>query len=101
METIIPTEIGMSTLRTEILGKTNAKAITKDLDMADELREAAAICIASYQQRMTNLYNRCVRSHTFRARDLVLRRVFENTAGGFQVLAQLGGAVHDSKSGGS
>ena len=80
MEAIIPTEIGMPTLRTEIPGKINTEVITKDLDMADELREAAAICIASYQQRMTNLYNRRVRPHTFRAEDLVLRRVFENTA---------------------
>ena len=80
METIIPTEIWMPTLQTEILGKTSAEAITKDLDMVDELREAAAIRITSYQQRMTNLYNRRVRPHTFQVEDLVLRRVFENTA---------------------
>ena len=55
MESIIPTEIGMPTLRTEIPGKTNTDAITKDLYMADELREAAVIHIASYQQRMENL----------------------------------------------
>ena len=48
--------------------------------MENELREAAAIRIASYQQRMTNLYNRRVRPRMFRARDLVLRRVFKNTA---------------------
>ena len=78
-EAIIPTEIGMPTPRTEIHGKTNIEAITKDLDMADKLREAAAIRIALYKQRMTNLCNRRVRSHTFQARDLVLRRVFENT----------------------
>ena len=57
MKAIIPTEIGMPTLQTEIPGKTNIEAITKDLDMVDELREAAAILIALYQQRMTNLYN--------------------------------------------
>ena len=63
--TIIPTEIRMPTIRTEIPGKTNTEAITKDLDMADELREAAAIRIASYQQRLTNLYNMSVRLRTF------------------------------------
>ena len=47
--------------------------------MTDELREAAVVCMASYQQRTTNLYNRWVRQHTFQAGDLVLRRVFENT----------------------
>ena len=79
MEAIIPIEIGMPTLWTEILGKTNTKAINKDLDMENEIREAVTICVASYQQRMTNLYNRHVRPRMFQARDQVLRRVFENT----------------------
>ena len=70
----------MPTLRTKIPGKTNTKTITKDLDMVDELWEAVAIRIAWYHQRMTNLYNRRVRPSTFQAGDLVLRRVFENTA---------------------
>ena len=48
MEAIIPTEVGMPTLRTEVPITANAKAISKDLDMADELREAASIRIASY-----------------------------------------------------
>ena len=56
--------------------------------MVDELREAATIRIALYQQRMMNLYNRWVRPRTFQAGDLVLRRVFKNTvdpeAGKFQ-----------------
>ena len=79
MEEIIPTKIGMPTLRTEIHGKTNAEAITKYLDMANELQETTTIRIASYQQRMMNLYNMRARSCTFRAGDLVFRRVFENT----------------------
>ena len=37
MKTIIPIEIGMPTLRTEVPGTTNAKAISKDLDMVNEL----------------------------------------------------------------
>ena len=47
--------------------------------MTEELREAAAVRIASYQQRLTNLYNGLVKSCTFRDGDLVLRRIFENT----------------------
>ena len=70
----------MPTLRTKVLGTANAEAISKDLDMADELREATTICIASYQQRMENLYNMHIKSRAFRAKDLVLRRVFENMA---------------------
>ena len=61
MEAIIPIEIGLPTLRTEIPKKANAEAIAKDLDMADELREAATVRIASYQQRIKNLYNKRVR----------------------------------------
>ena len=63
----------------EIPEKTNTEAIAKDLDMANELREAAIIRMASCQQRMTNLYSMHVKPRAFRAGDLVLRRVFENT----------------------
>ena len=79
IEAIIPIEIGMPMLRTEVPGMTNAEAISKDLDMADKLREATAISIASYQQRTKNLYNKHINRRAFRARDLVLRKVFENT----------------------
>ena len=47
MESIIPTEIGIPTLRTEIPEEANAEAVTIDLDMTDKLREAAAMRIAS------------------------------------------------------
>ena len=50
MEAIIPTEIGMPTLRTRIPKEANAEAVTQDLDIADELREAAAMRIMSYQK---------------------------------------------------
>ena len=65
MEAIIPAEIGMPTLRTEILEEANAAAVTKDLVMADEPHEAVAVRIASYQQRLTNLYNRRVKPRPF------------------------------------
>ena len=42
MEAIIPIEIEMPTIQTEILEEANAEAITKDLDTTDELREAVA-----------------------------------------------------------
>ena len=80
IEAIIPTEIGMPTLQIEIPEKANVEAITKDLDMTDDLREAAAMRIAPYQQRLTNMYNRRVKPRPFLDKDLVLRRVFENTA---------------------
>ena len=78
METIIPTNIKVPTLQIEIPRKVNAKAVVKDSDMIDELREVTAKRIASYQQRLTNLYNMRVKRHAFRAGDLVLRKVFKN-----------------------
>ena len=80
MEAIIPTKIGIPTLRTGIPEEANAEAITKDLYMTDELRETTAVRIASYHQILINLYNRRVKPHTFKDGDLFLRRVFENTA---------------------
>ena len=65
MEAIIPKKIGVPILRTKIPEKANAEAITKDLDMTDKLHEAAVVRIASYQQRLTNLYNKHVKSCAF------------------------------------
>ena len=64
-ETIIPTEIGMPTLRTNILEGATAEALDKDLDMTDKLREVVVVLMASYQQRTENLYNRRVRQHAY------------------------------------
>ena len=61
MEAIIPTEIGMPTLRTEIPEKANTEVIEKDLNMVDELREATNVRITSYQQRAERSYNRHVK----------------------------------------
>ena len=79
MEAIIPIEIGMPTIRVKVPEEANVEAITKDLNATDEIWEATAVRIASYQQRLENLHNRCVKSRTFKAKELVLRRVFENT----------------------
>ena len=48
--------------------------------MSDELREAATICITSYQRHLVNSYNKRVKPQVFQPGDLVLRKVFENTA---------------------
>ena len=80
MEAIIPTEIEIPTLRAEIPEKANVEVVAKDLDTTNELWEAAAMRIASYQQRLANLHNRRVKPRTFIPGELVLRRVFENMA---------------------
>ena len=79
MEATILTEIGIPTIRTYVPKQGNTYLMVKDLDTLDELRESAAICIASYQRRLANSYNKRVKPRTFQPGNLVLRRVFENT----------------------
>ena len=80
MEAVIPTEIGLPTIRTTTPESENAGSVVRELDTSDELREAAAIQVASYQRRLANSYNKRVRPRVFHPGDLVLRKVFENTA---------------------
>ena len=80
MEAIIPTEIGMPTIWSDMPKQENAELVIKDLDMVDELRESAAVRIMSYQRHLANSYNKRVKPRMFQLGDLVLRKVFENTA---------------------
>ena len=70
----------MPTLRTNIPEQSNTESVIKDLDMADELHEAATMRIASYHYQLENLYNRLMKPRMFQPGDLVLRKVFDNTA---------------------
>ena len=70
----------MSTVQAEIPKKANFEDIAQDLDTNDELREAAAVRIASYQRILANLHNRRVKPCLFLPGELVLRRVFEKIA---------------------
>ena len=79
MEAIIPTEIGMPTIRSDIPEQENTNLMVKDLDTVDELRESTKIRIASYQRRLEIFYNKRVKPRTFQPGNLVQRRVFENT----------------------
>ena len=79
MEVVIHTEIGLPTIRTATPEPKNEGSITRELDTIDELREAAAIRVASYQRRLANSYNKRVRPRIFQPGDLVLPKLFENT----------------------
>ena len=61
MEAVIPKEIGMPTLQTNMPKQLSTESIVKDPDTTDELRETTAVQIASYHRRLANLYNRCVK----------------------------------------
>ena len=80
MEAVIPTEISLPTVRTTTSELANVESIIRVLDASDELREATTIRLVSYQHRLANAYNKRVRLRVFRFGDLVLRKVFENTA---------------------
>ena len=51
MEAVIPTEIGLPTIRTTTPESENAESIARELDMTDEQLEAATIRITSYPWR--------------------------------------------------
>ena len=80
MEAIIPTKIGMPTHRTDMPEQSNTEFIIKELDTADELRQTAAVWIEAYHWWLENIYNRRVKPRVFHPGNLVLRKVFENTA---------------------
>ena len=77
MDAVIPTEIGLPTIRTEAAKQDDASVeLGRNLDWADEVRESAAIQMADYQQRASAHYNRKVRPRSFKNGMLVLRKVF-------------------------
>ncbi|XP_024013210.1 uncharacterized protein LOC112087533 [Eutrema salsugineum] len=51
-----------------------------ELDLINEKRDQALIRIQNYQQATAKYYNKNVRSRRFKAGELVLRKVFQNTA---------------------
>ena len=65
MKVIIPIEIGMPTLRTDVPEQLSTKSMIKDLDTVDELRETVAVRITSYHRRLANLYNKRVKPRVF------------------------------------
>ena len=65
MEAVIPIEVGLPTISKDTPNSENAESIVRELDVSDELREAAAIRISSYQRRLANSYNRRVKPREF------------------------------------
>ena len=70
----------MPTLQIDVPEQLSTECIVKDRDTTDELCETAAVWIASYHHRLENLYNGRVKPRVFQPGDLVLWKVFENTA---------------------
>ena len=76
MEDVIPTKIGLPTIRIATPESENEGSVIRELDTSDEIQEAAAIRVASYKRHLANFYNKRVRPRVFQPGDIVLRRVF-------------------------
>ncbi|GKG15646.1 reverse transcriptase domain-containing protein, partial [Tanacetum coccineum] len=73
-EAIIPTEIGMPTIKTaEVDQVQNNEALQINLDLLEERKEEAAIREAKSKAKMEKYYNAKVRNISFKPGDLVYR----------------------------
>src|ERR1044071_5667149 len=77
---MLPTEMVMPTTRRHLQDETtNSEVLLQDLETVDELRDAAKLRMATYQQRIARAYNKNIRIRRFQEGDLVLRKAFQNT----------------------
>ncbi|GJW00078.1 reverse transcriptase domain-containing protein [Tanacetum coccineum] len=73
-EAVIPTEIGMPTLRTAEIDQTkNNEALGINLDLIEEKRELAAIQEAKSKKKIEKYYNSRVRGTSFKLGEMVYR----------------------------
>ena len=70
-EAIIPTEIGLPTLRTDIVDRpeVNQNLLLLNLDLAEETRQIAQIKLALYQQQAHNCYAQKLKPCSFSVGD--------------------------------
>ncbi|XP_028065914.1 uncharacterized protein LOC114268880 [Camellia sinensis] len=79
LEAVIPLEVGLSTLRSELFESTsNKEAIAQALDMAKGRREAALIRLVANQQQLIKSFNQKVFPRQFTLGELVLRKVMDH-----------------------
>ncbi|XP_074265568.1 uncharacterized protein LOC141588004 [Silene latifolia] len=79
-EAVILAEIHVPTTRSSLNTIEENKPLLQDsLTLTEELRDAAKIRIASYQQTVARSHHKNVNIRVFKEGDLVLRKVFPNT----------------------
>ena len=75
-ETVIPVEIGLTSLRKEFFNEhNNDDQLKLNLDCLDKVRDQASQRMAKYQQKMAKYYNQRVKLKRFNIGDLVLQKV--------------------------
>ncbi|XP_062100048.1 uncharacterized protein LOC133805917 [Humulus lupulus] len=98
-EAIIPTEVGLPTLRSEIASDqtTNNIQLLHNLDLLEEIRTVAQLRLENYQKAAERYYNKRVHSRTFREGDWVLckvtgnkKKLEPNWEGPFKIIKTLG-----------
>ncbi|KAJ8619484.1 hypothetical protein MRB53_028013 [Persea americana] len=73
---VIPLEVGLPTLRSELCDQgLNNLNVARELDLAEERREAAAIRLAAYQPQLARGYNPKVKERRFAIGELVLKKI--------------------------
>ena len=79
-ETVIPLETSFPTLRTSTFTPSNNdELLGKSLDLIEERREKVMIQLAYYHQKLKQRYDANVNLWPLAPRDLVLRKVLDNT----------------------
>ncbi|KAL0277993.1 UNVERIFIED_CONTAM: Gag-Pol polyprotein [Sesamum radiatum] len=74
-EAIIPAELGIPSHRVmNFSEECNENLLRENLNLIEELREKAFLCVQRYKNIMISSYNRRVKSRSFQVGDLVLRR---------------------------
>ena len=81
-EAVILTEVGLISYKLDNYDeRQNGKAMSPQLDLVDEVREAIEQRLARYQDLMAKHYNSRVRHKDFQVGDLILRKVMGATRG--------------------
>ncbi|PON75589.1 hypothetical protein PanWU01x14_042140, partial [Parasponia andersonii] len=73
-EAVIPTEISLLTLRSEVVkdAPLNEQQLSHNTDLLEETRNMALVHLASYHQQVRSYYAKKVSAHRFNAGDWVL-----------------------------
>ncbi|PON44043.1 hypothetical protein PanWU01x14_269790, partial [Parasponia andersonii] len=74
-EAVIPTEIGLPTLHSEVVrdAPLNEQQLSHNIDLLEEMRNMVLVHLASYHQRARSYYTKKVSTHRFNVGDWVLK----------------------------
>ena len=76
LKAVIPLEFGFPTLRMDQFNvEENHHLLVDNMDLAEERREIAMVKMASYQQKLKQMYGKGVKSRPLAPGYLVLRKV--------------------------